>query len=238
MRKLFLLTPAILVLAAMSWPQVSPGPAAAADRLAPGTVLSVELSTRLDAKKCQANDKIEARTVTDLLVHGQILVHRNTRIIGHITEAKAHSKTSPGSTVGIAFDRMLLKDGREVPLQMTVQAIARPLHTFAFGSGPDSLADMTTTPGKLPPVGAQAPAGDSSSTTLTPNTYPSNVPAPPSINAAGPSSSTVSPLGSSSRGVIGMTGLSLDTAGPESVLSSSTGNVHLDGGTQLTLRVQ
>ncbi len=35
-----------------------------------------------------------------------------------------------------------------------------------------------------------------------------------------------------------MKGLTLDTSGPAAVLSSTTGNVHLDSGTQLILRVQ
>ena len=98
-----------------------------ADAPASGTLLSVELSKSLDAKKAKANDRVEARTATDLLAHGHIVVPRNTKIVGHVTEAKAHSKASPDSTIGITFDRMLLKDGREVPLQLTVQAIARPL---------------------------------------------------------------------------------------------------------------
>jgi hypothetical protein len=101
--------------------------AASADRLAPGTILSVELSKSLDAKKSKANDRIEAKTATDLLAQGQIVVPRNTKIIGHVTEAKARSKTSPDSLVGITFDRILLKDGREVPLQVAVQTIAKPL---------------------------------------------------------------------------------------------------------------
>lgn len=214
-----------------------PAAAVTNDALAPGTVLAVELSKSLDAKKSKANDKIEAKTAVDLLVRGKIVVPRNTKIIGHVTEAKAHSKSSPGSVIGVTFDRMLLKGGREVSLQLTVQAIARPLQVPGFGSGPDNLADVPSMPGRLPPVGAQAPATGSSSTTLTPK-YPDDMAPPPSINTGGPSPSTIIPLSASSRGVVGMKGLSMDTSGPVSVLTSSTGNVHLDSGTQLALRVQ
>src|SRR3984893_16151274 len=141
----------ILVLAATSLAQVSTEPTTAtspgqnapanAQNSAPpavappsGTLLSVELSKSLDARKnkekdpikdrnkrhqttaslharkSKANDRIEARTATDLLAHGQIVVPRNTKIVGHVTETKARSKTSPDSMVGIIFDRMLLKD--------------------------------------------------------------------------------------------------------------------------------
>jgi hypothetical protein len=47
-------------------------------------------------------------------------------MIGHVTEAKARSKTEPQSIIGIIFDRLLLKDGRTVPLQVAVQAIRGP----------------------------------------------------------------------------------------------------------------
>ncbi len=250
MRTSLVLAPIVFALTAISWAQVSSESAnsqdqvaaspalnstAATDMLPPGTVLLVELSNWLDAKKCKANDKIEARTVADVSFPGRTVVRRNTKIVGHITEAKAHSKTSPGSRVGIAFDRLLLKGGPEVPLQMTIQAIARPAPEPAYLSGPDDLADKPRALDRPPQVGAQAPVTGSSS--VTPK-YPDIVPAPPSTNVIGPSPPAVDPLGPTSRGVVGIKGLSLDTSGPVSVLSSSSGNLHLEGSTRLVLRVR
>ena len=252
MRKLFLLPPlplAALLCISTSLAQVPPQPspgkdasvqksASPVDGLPPGTVLSVELSKSLDAKKAKPNDKIEARTATDLLAHGHILVPRKTKVIGHVTEAKAHSKASPNSLVGITFDRLLLKDGREVPLQLAVQAVGRPLDFGpAVESVPDSLADASSMPGKPPTMGSQTPADAAASGSPTPR-YPGSITDPPSPRTAGLNRSTVSPLGPTSRGVVGMKGLSLDTSGPVSVLSSNTENVHLDSGAQLILRVE
>lgn len=249
MGKLFLL-PLLLALAALpslstSWAQVAPSPAysqnqdastaaqspaSADDALPPGTVLSVELSKSLDTKKSRANAKIEARTVIDLLVHGRIVVPRNTKIIGQVTEAKAHSKTSPGSLLGISFERMLLKGGREVPLQAAVQAIARPLQINNLGN--ESIGDMSSgMPGQR-----SASAADPTAPSIPPKYPTSAIPEPPGLNV--PNTSTVSPLAPTSRGVVGIKGLSLETSGPVSVLTSNTGNVHLDSGTQLMLRVQ
>src|SRR5690242_18596212 len=138
--------------------QVSPQPAStpnfsesapAGANLAPGTILSVELSKSLDAKKLKANDKVEVRTVVDLLSHGQIVIPRNTKIIGRVTEAKAHSKQSPDSILGIVFERVLLKEGRAVSLQAVVQAIARPLQTAPAFPGEDPMA---ATAGGMPSV--------------------------------------------------------------------------------------
>ena len=80
--------------AAFAGAQTSSPPADSAT-LPPGTVLSVDFSKSLDAKKSKPNDKIEAKTASDLILHGQIVVPRNTKIVGHVTEAKAHRKALP-----------------------------------------------------------------------------------------------------------------------------------------------
>jgi hypothetical protein len=258
MKKNCFVIPVIIFLTVTACAQGSPGPAAATvpgpagqvaalpaqnstspgNSLAPGTILSVELSKSLDAKKAKPNDKIEARIATDLLAHGHILVPRKTKVIGHVTEAKAHSKASPNSLVGITFDRLLLKDGREVPLQLAVQAVGRALDVWpSVGSALDSLADASSMAGKPPAMGSQSPVDDSPSGSPTPR-YPGSIAEPPSPRTTGLERSTVSPLGPTSRGIVGMKGVSLDTSGTVSVLSSSTENVHLDGGAQLILRVQ
>lgn len=246
------LAPVIIAVAVMAAAQVSIAPPAANspdqpaaskpqnpappyDTLAPGTPLAVELSKSLDARKTKANDRVEARTASDILDHGRIVVPRNTKIVGHVTEAKAHKKDSPESKVGVTFDRMLLKDGREVPLQLVVQAIARPLQVGSNPNGnvpPANREGRVTMPGR--PLGDASTSGDSSST--LPSSYPGDL--APIPDPMGPSSLTVVPLDPASKGVVGMKGLALDTSGPVAVLSSTSGNVHLDSGTQLILRVQ
>jgi hypothetical protein len=237
----------ILVLAATPLAQVSTGPTTAnspgqnapanaqnAGTPPSGTLLSIELSKSLDARKSKANDRIEARTATDLLAHGQILVPRNTKIVGHVTETKARSKTSPDSMVGIIFDRMLLKDGHEVPLQVGIQAIARPLQYGSAAEGSVPRADRPA--GGAPTMpGQRAPLGDASNSGV-PSGYPGDL--APIPDPMGRNTSTVIPLSPTSKGIVGIKGLSLDTSGPAAILSSNTGNVHLDSGTQLILRVQ
>jgi hypothetical protein len=216
-------------------PATAAKPPTSADTPPPGTILAVELSKSLNAKKTRANDRVEAKTATDLLAHGQIVVPRNTKIIGHVTEAKARSKASPDSMIGITFDRMLLKDGREVPLQLSVQAIARPLQF-----GPSSEANLSRPdrqPG-VPMAGQHVPLGDASSSGVPPS-YPGDLaPIPDPMGSNNSSNATVVPLSPSSKGVVGMKGLSLETSGPVAVLGSTSGNVRLESGTQLILRVQ
>ena len=199
-----------------------------------GTIIPAELSKSVDSKKAKAGDKIEAKIPVDLLSHGKIVIPKNTKIIGHVTEAKAHSKESPDAMVGITFDRISMKDGHEVPIQAAVQAIARPLQSAALSSSTASDS------GGMPSGGTPAYGGGGGMGGAPPPervaSYPTGTPAgtDPSL----PDGGTVAPLGPTSQGVVGMKGLSLKASGQASVISSEKDNVHLESGTQLMLRTQ
>ncbi len=246
----FLSSLAVAALTALSAAQSSTTPSPSAQTTAPaqsssaagqstnqipaGTVIPVELSKSADAKKLKPGEAIEARTAIDVLSHGKVLTPRNTKIIGHVIEVKAHSKASPDSKIGVSFDGIVMKDGREVPLQAVVQAVGRPLRSAALsGNDPvDISTGMSLDPGGVGPMGGSMPSRSPSPGTSR-----------ASDTASGPSAratpeSTVAPLGPTSQGVIGMKKFSLSVAGQASVISSRTDNVHLDSGTQLILRTQ
>src|SRR5258708_34093262 len=82
----------------------------------------------------------------DLLSHGQVVIPRDTKVIGHVTEAKPHSKESPESSGGLSFDRISLKDGRELPMRSSVQAIGRPLNSFPSPGGDAAGAERGASP--------------------------------------------------------------------------------------------
>jgi hypothetical protein len=253
MKRMLLSTLAVAVIAASAVAQSTPAPSSSTQQgAAPaqdaaaqaqnssqfpaGTVIPVELSKSVDSKKAKAGDKIEAKIPMDLLSHGKIVIPKNTKVIGHVTEAKAHSKESPDAMVAIAFDHISMKDGHDLPIQAAVQAIARPLQSAALsnsgagdtGGMPSAGAPTSTGGGGGGMGGARAPE--------RPATYPTGT-----TSGTDPSSSngsTVAPLGPTSEGVVGMKGMSLKASGQASVISSETDNVHLDSGTQLMLRTQ
>jgi hypothetical protein len=214
--------------------------------IAPGGIIPAELSKSLDAKKAKPGDRIEARTAADVLSHGQIMLPRNTRIVGHVTEAKAHSKDSPDSTLGIEFDQFMTKDGRQMPVKLAIQAIGKPLQNQVQGS--DSLGE---TPGMIPGgtpraggtmggPGMGGPSMGNPAGTQQPGSYPTPGSTEPRDAGGGipTNATTIAPLGPTSQGVVGMRGLTLNSTGEAAVLSSSAQNVHLDSGTQLILRTQ
>lgn len=184
-------------------------PARAATRIAPGTLISAQLSKAMDAKKVKVGDKFEAKTVVDLLSNGEVVIPKGSKISGHITEVKARNKDSKDSMIGIAFDSVSMKDGTELAIQAMIQAIGK-----APDSGVSSNSSMAGGPIGSP--GASVPSGTSGQGSDSPG------------NSLGPNS----------QGVVGIRGLSLNASGQVSVVSSNNDNVHLNSGTQLILRIQ
>ena len=238
MKKTVLLTLALVLLSAIAFAQSTTGETPA--QFAPGTVIPAELSKSVDAKKAKVGDQVEARTAADILSNGKIVMPRNTKVLGHVTSVKAHTKDSPDSMVGIAFDRLIMKDGHELPLQASLQAIGAPINAFGPGSSVAGGApDLSPAP--LGGAGGSTAGGMGGSRTGGSSPTPSSSPSSGMPTGADPTAShgsSTGALSASSQGVVGLKDLSLSATPQASVVSSSTKNVHLDGGTQLMLRVQ
>ena len=193
------------------------------------TIVSAELSKSVDTKKSKVGDKVEAKTTLDLLLPDKTTLPRDTKIVGHISNVKASSKDSPGSMVEIAFDHALLKDGRDLSLQLTVQAIGRPL----------PADPALTQPGAgLPSAGASSVAGGRNQPAPPPEEPPKNSNPDAGAGMPGENSASGAALNAKSEGVIGYKGLSLSTTPAASRISSEKDNVHLEKGTQLILKTQ
>ena len=76
-----------------------------------GINIPAVLSKSLDSKKNKEGDEVTAKTTADVLSQGQIIIPRNSKLIGHVTQARAKAKGESDSALGIAFDRAILKDG-------------------------------------------------------------------------------------------------------------------------------
>src|SRR5262249_31322647 len=92
--------------------------------LASGTSLNAELSQPVDAEENKPGDTITARTTETTKSEGKVLIPKGTRLVGHVTEAKARTKGESESALGIVFDKAVLRNGLEIPLNVSVQALA------------------------------------------------------------------------------------------------------------------
>ena len=159
------------------------------------------------------------------------------------------------SSLGIAFDRAILKGGHELPLHAGIQALAAS-RAVASASANQMEADAMASrggsayghssasrPGMIGGVGSTvgATAGTATNTAATVPGGAATSAAGNTAGSAAASAHLTSQLTASSTGVIGMPGLTLNTqsstAAQGSVITSSKKNVHLDGGTQMVLRV-
>jgi hypothetical protein len=199
-------------------------------KILPGILIPVELSKSLDAKKVKSGDKIEVKTTMDLLSHGQVVIPRNTKIEGHVTSAKPHTKDSPDSELGMAFDRILMKDGRELPIQAAIQAIAPPLLV-------NNGAPGTPAPIGSPPPGQQSGNVGSADSPGRALSSADQVPSMAAPTASAPTSAG-GMLTSESHGAVGMKGTAISSTKETNLITSSSRNVHLDGGAQLMLRTE
>jgi hypothetical protein len=208
-------------------------------KIAPGSVIPVELMKTVDAKKAKQGDEVMAKVTQDMKTPaGEVIVAKDTQVVGHVTEAQARNKEQKQSELGITFDRAKTKDG-DMALPMSIQAvIAPPSSNPNPNAGYDQSAPSTTSPSpsatgtsERSPMGGGTPAPQQP--TAMPSAGATDAPAP---------NSTRPPITGNTEGVIGIPNLKLEAAVAQSpaqgsLLTSEKGNVKLESGTFLLLRV-
>ena len=214
--------------------------------VASNVVVGAELTKSLDAKKVKPGDPVEAKSTSDALLEGGVKVPRGSKLIGHVTQAQAHSKEQSQSTLGILFDKAETKHG-EVPFHAFVQALAAPVQSVSASDNDDMSGGMggggmnRQQPtggggggmmGGLPNVGGTV-GGVGNTVGQTTNAAGQTV--------GGVTGNVGGGLNASSQGAVNLPGLKLNTAAANStngsVITSDSKTVKLDSGTQLVLRV-
>src|SRR5216683_5048445 len=225
--------------------------------LSGGTTVNATLSQPVDARKNKPGDQVAAKTTEATKSEGKVVIPRGSKLIGHVTECKPRSKEEKESALGIVFDRAILKNGEEIPLNVTIRALAAAQTAAATSFGGDDLAAgggavgsaRASGGGTLGGVRSTAGAATRAATNTAANAGGvANGAVNSTVNAAGAAHGAVGGLNaagqltSNSQGVFGLEGLNLSSAASNSTqgsLITSTGkNVHLDSGTQLLLVAQ
>jgi hypothetical protein len=214
-------------------------PAAPPSAIAPGSVLPVQLTKSVDAKKAKKGDEVVAKVTQDLRNNaGTVVVPKDTKIVGHVTEAEARSKEQNESQVAIAFDHAVMKNGEQMQMPMSIQAIIAPPNRNPADA---SAAQPSSYPGSGTggaPAGGGGRSGSMGGTAPTaPSTAQTSGSAPAGADAG---TQAQQPITGDTKGVVGIANLKLSAA-PDptqgSVVSSEKNNVKLDDGTFLLLRV-
>lgn len=222
----------------------APAPAASENTtseasLAGGTLLNATLNSSIDSKKAKPGEQITAHTTEAVKsADGRTILPNGTKLIGHVTQASARGNGQGQAILAIQFDKAVLRDRQEMPLNVVIQAIAAPAQapSSSFGSAD---AGRGTAPGASSPSNNPSMSGSRGARPEgTPTTDPY-----PNTNGSGTSggeSNSGGPLPANARGVYGLDGvrISANANGEGTVLTSTAKNVHLDRGTRLLLAVQ
>jgi hypothetical protein len=228
--------------------------------LASGRAFNAALDAPVDSKKSKPGDSVTAHTTEAVKSDGKTFLPKGTKLVGHVTRASARAKGDSESALAITFDRAILRNGEEAPLNMAIQAIASAqtaasaadgdvdtmgsAGASAAGSGMarsrGAAGGLTSTAGgavgsATNTAGRVGGAGDAALNSTINST----------TSAAGASRNSVGGLNaagqltSSSSGVFGMNGLSLKSAATNgtqgSIITSVGKNVHLDSGTRMLM---
>ena len=223
-----------------------------------GTTFEAALDKPLDAKKNKEGDKVFAHTTQAVKQDGQVVIPKGSKLIGHVTQAKARAKGESESALGIVFDQAVLKNGQEIPVNLAIQAVASAQAAAssslsegdAFGTASGMGSGRASSSGGVLSSAGSTVGGTAGAVTNTAGAVGSTVGGTAGATANTAASATGATAGgnlagsltSSSTGVIGLQGLSLNSelsnATQGSLIVSSTKNVHLDSGTRMLLRVQ
>jgi hypothetical protein len=204
--------------------------ALANDQPSVSTVFAVVLK-RLDTKNASVNQELTLRTITDVTVNGIVVIASGSTVVGHVVESATKGKESQQSILAIVIDKAVLENGRQIPLQAIIAAVAAPQ---------DSALPADPTYGMMhsnePKMVASGPrAGDLSASSKADSTAAVST---AKINGEMRKGLL---LNTDSNGAIGFSNLSLtwrlDSPPPVSVFSSNNKEIKFEAGTQVLLRM-
>jgi hypothetical protein len=221
--------------------------------LASGTTLNAELTHSLDAKSAKPGDQVTAKVTEDVKSNGKVVVHKGSKLVGHVTQAQARSKESADSRLGIVFDKAILKGGEEMSFNGAVQAVAPPVNAALSAAADESSSISAAGPaggGSRRSGGGGLLGGAASTATGAVGSATSTVAGTTTGTVNGTLSGATGLAGgltvegrltSASQGALGLQGLTLNSvaagSAQGSVISSTTRNVKLESGTQMLLKV-
>ena len=198
------------------------------------TVFAV-LTKSVESKSATVGQELNLRTISEIVVDGQVIIPLGSRLVGHVAEVITKGKDEPQSALSIVIDKAIKPEGAEISVQAIIAAIAAPQNN-SLSSDP-TYGMMHSNEPKM--IGA-GPGGATSSGGLSSVSKTSSTAAVATANIKGRMDEPLI-LNQNSQGAVGYEGLSLSwhlmAPPPVTVFSSKGKNVKLETGTQMLLRM-
>jgi hypothetical protein len=188
--------------------------------LAHGSV-PVKVTKTLESSKLKEGDLIELETSGSFKLPDGTLVPKGSKLLGHVTDARARSKGDPGSELTISFDKLNISGGKQLAVKGTVQAVFPP---------PDEQLDPSITGAATTASGGSTRGAQGAVTTVGNVGTVTQTKTGANMESSAGGSPEASPK---SQGVQGMHDLQLDNG----VLTSKGKQVKLGNGVRMIVRV-
>ena len=138
------------------------------------------MQTDVDAKKARAGDVFRARVWGEVRMGGNIILPQKTMLVGHVVSAQPRSKQNAESSLTIAFDKAVLKDGTELPLHAVVERVQlSPMAASAAASASSTSYNPGLNPGSTTnsamPAQVPSPGEGSADKNQLPKPGPTNI---------------------------------------------------------------
>ena len=193
----------------------APGPGDPGYKPGSGTTVCVDIPRVLDAKKLKTGEEIVARVTQDLVYEGKVIVPREAKAFGKVADLKLGEKEDPETRLLLTFEKIVTKDGREFQFEFPafVQALAPERRAAASSTNINNLPVKAELGNAMDRVSAMPILlGDKNSVT-----YGVIIP--------------------TATGVFGLNNLKLDDTPKGVYIVAPKGNIKLEYGAQLVLRV-
>ena len=191
------------------------------------------LQKSLDTKTSVKGDELVLRTLNDVVVQGQVVIPKGSRLLGRVAGVVAKGKGEPKSVLAIRIDKAITISGQEIALQAIIAAIAAPPNTL------ESDPTYAMMHSNEPKMVASARAAANSGSLPASSKANSNA----AVATAEIKGRMDEPLWLSedSQGAIGYEDISvaweLSMPPPFTVLATKAKNLKLEAGTQMLLRM-
>lgn len=210
-----------------------------------GTKINARLLSTLDVRKAKPGQKVVAKVTKNVKRHGHTIIHKGDKLVGHVTRVQAAAAGHAGSTMAVAFNR-LVRGHSVMRLNTVVSSVFS-----APSMGQSSPGPMLPAP--APAMAAPAGGGGGGLLGGVGSAAGSTV-----GSAVGTAGSTVGGVGGTVGAATNSTlgnnsSLGLNTpvrrihlqsessvsqsTGMDSVFSTRKGNLHLQSGTRMKFRV-
>jgi hypothetical protein len=204
-----------------------------------------QINKDLNTKKLKIGDRVTATVIQDVVSAGKIVIPRGSKLIGHVSDVTPLSPSDHQSRLALVFDRGERKGGSALSVNGFIQAVAPPLpdpkleaimSSSSYGgaeNGHPVNGGLTSSGQSNTPTPVAASRRRSNAQELQDRQKALDDAEQSPRSKGGPHGA----LSASSRGVFGLPGLALSSAGPIPVIVTVGQNIELKSGTQIVLRL-